>query len=1522
MPRAVSQLDEGSAAVTRARHFARESVHAWHLEAVEVEVELVTSELVTNAVLHGRPPVSLELSLDAGVLRIAVGDCSAAPPVPGHPGSDAMTGRGLALVASLASAWGFLPASAGSPHHVTAGTGGKVVWADIAVGGEPAAATPDDVDALLERWGDPADTPGGEPRYTVELGDVPTDLLVAAKAHVDNVVRELTLASYDAAAAARADGEPRQLGGQLAQLLHDVVTGFAQARQAIKRQALAAQARGDERTTLTLTLPASMADAGEQYLAAMDDVDEFARAARLLTVESPPEHRAFRHWYVQSLVDQLRARARGEVPPPAPTFERFLLGEVASIAAAHRVSRRAARLQRVTAALAAAVSAAQVADVAVAECLSTLDALAGTVALVGAESPLVGDDAHWARPAVDEVLATGRPVWVEAPAGWDRWPGVTRDRGTAAMCAVPLAVAGDVIGVLALSFEVAQLFDADDRAFVEAVAAETAQTLTRTRLHDEQVHVAQRLRRLQTVAAELASRSDVGSVCEAAVRHAAAAVDAVITTILLATPDRSRLTMIEALGGDYGAPGWQREWSSFPVDADMPAAEVFRTGRPVIVGASQLDAFSGRFAPLPRINHPLACLPLKVDGTVAGVLTLSFRVGRDLSDADVGFLLALADVCAQALGRAHALDKANRVSARFAFLAEASRQLGGSLDYERTLQTVADLAVAGLADWCGIDLVDGGEITSVAVAHADPERVAFARRFRELYPVRPDQSTGMAAVIASGEPRVVNGITDDLLRAAAIDDQHLEMVREIGMAAVLMVPLRAGTRVVGGLTLIRTDPSRPFTAGDVDIADDLGRRAGTAVENARLFREVQASRNTDTGASHARLDLALAAASIGSFDWSFATGEVHWDARMCAIHGVDARDGVRPADGTPPFVVSDDRPAVETAVRRAIERIGDLRAEFRIRRPDGAVRWVECRGRVLAGDDGVASRMIGVAYDSTEVREARDRVVRTLEHMDDAFFSLDSAGRFTYVNSAAERLLGRDRAALLGRDARVVPPGEAGAFYDERFDAVLRDQQPVTFQRHLADTGREYAIRARPIPDGIGVYIADISSARQLEQERAELRAASSHALSQAETARGRLAFVAEASADITTTLDPVEVCRRLANHAVGRLADWVSIYLVEGGQANRVAAAHRDPQWGHAVARLVGDYPVDLRSGAMVARAFRERRPVVEQHMVSELVAETYPDRDARQLVDGMGVSSAFVAPMIAGPDVVGVMAFIRAEPGNEFEPDDVQLGMALAGRAALAVQNALLYARQTTVAQALQQAVLPEELPRIEGLQLQARYEPARGGAGIGGDFYDVFRLPSGLVALAVGDAAGHGLQSGALMGQLRNALRAYAVEGRGPAATLAALSDMIAALEPDAFATAFYAELEPRTGRFTWASAGHPPPLLLLPGEAPRYLDDAATPPLGVVAVRAEQDVAELVVPVGGAVLMYTDGLIERRRADLSDGLRALEQVAGRVAGVTFVDDVVREMRAMQVGVSVDDVGFADDVCVLLAVRGLST
>jgi GAF domain-containing protein/anti-sigma regulatory factor (Ser/Thr protein kinase) len=185
------------------------------------------------------------------------------------------------------------------------------------------------------------------------------------------------------------------------------------------------------------------------------------------------------------------------------------------------------------------------------------------------------------------------------------------------------------------------------------------------------------------------------------------------------------------------------------------------------------------------------------------------------------------------------VTRAKRTEMAQRLLAEASDVLASSLDYEATLQRVAEVAVPAFADWCGVDLPgSGGYVQSVAVAHADPQKVALARRLRSRYPVPLDEPEGIPAVIRGDAPSlVVHEIRDEELVAYARDEEHLAMLRGIGLASLIIVPLEAGGQTLGALTLARTTPGRTFDDADLELAEELGRRAGTAVLNARSYTE-------------------------------------------------------------------------------------------------------------------------------------------------------------------------------------------------------------------------------------------------------------------------------------------------------------------------------------------------------------------------------------------------------------------------------------------------------------------------------------------------------------------------------------------------------------------------------------------------------------------------------------------------------------------------------------------------------------
>jgi PAS domain S-box-containing protein len=238
-------------------------------------------------------------------------------------------------------------------------------------------------------------------------------------------------------------------------------------------------------------------------------------------------------------------------------------------------------------------------------------------------------------------------------------------------------------------------------------------------------------------------------------------------------------------------------------------------------------------------------------------------------------------------------------------------------------------------------------------------------------------------------------------------------------------------------------------------------------------------------------------------------------------------------------------------------------------------------------------------------------------------------------------------------------------------------------------------------------------------------------------------------------------------------------------------------------------------------------------------------------------------------------------------------------------------VYQREHRIAETLQRSLLPERLPPIDGLELAARYLPGARGAAVGGDWYDVLERPDGRVALVVGDVAGHGLRAAASMGQLRNAFRAYGLVESSPAEVVARINRLVMSGVEQVMATVLYLVLDRETGEVAFSAAGHPPPLVLAP-DGPRFLEGGRSVPIGAADAAVFRE-ATAILPPGSSILLYTDGLVERRDIPLHERLNTLAEVAG-TAG-----DELGELCEIVISQVLGDAEPSDDVA-LLAVRPL--
>jgi hypothetical protein len=270
-------------------------------------------------------------------------------------------------------------------------------------------------------------------------------------------------------------------------------------------------------------------------------------------------------------------------------------------------------------------------------------------------------------------------------------------------------------------------------------------------------------------------------------------------------------------------------------------------------------------------------------------------------------------------------------------------------------------------------------------------------------------------------------------------------------------------------------------------------------------------------------------------------------------------------------------------------------------------------------------------------------------------------------------------------------------------------------------------------------------------------------------------------------------------------------------------------------------------------------------------------------------GIRRLLGVPMHAAGKIAGVL-HVGSLSERDFTAEDVALLQRVADR--LAFHNHVRGLEvHRAAALALQRSLLPARLPRLKGLDVAVRYVPEE--SGVGGDWYDVFRLPSGCLGIVVGDVAGHGLAAAAVMGRVRTALRAYALESEDPAVVLEKLDRKVQYFEPDVTATVLYAMVDASTEHIRLSSAGHPAPFLAMPGAPTRMLPLPADPLLGISTTQARRTTV-VDLPDGALVFFYTDGLVESRQTPLQEGLERLcaSVEAGRAESVcaTVMGDMV--------------------------------
>jgi anti-anti-sigma factor len=934
-------------------------------------------------------------------------------------------------------------------------------------------------------------------------------------------------------------------------------------------------------------------------------------------------------------------------------------------------------------------------------------------------------------------------------------------------------------------------------------------------------------------------------------------------------------------------------------DGSGPALELaLRTGEQVVVRGLR-EGFPGAFPAAHELGSlspdTAVVLPLGADAP-AGALVLGANPYRPLDDDQLAFLQAVGNQVSAALADASALDGVRDAAHRDGS-APSDEALSSALFQEReryrTLVTQAPVGI-WVADRRGTTTFVNDKIAQL-----------WGRRAGELTgagwadQVHPDDheaaAAGWAAAVRGGT------VWDSTYRIVAADGT----VREVRTSAR---PLRDPAGEITGFLATTADITEERRAEQIrrDVATEHAARKASEASEARLRAMVQglaaivweAEWRPDGGAPDGH------GQDGGGLRFTFVSDRAeellgHPAARWCDDPGF-----------WPAMIHSEDRDEALAYARDRTAAGVDHDLTYRAVAIDGRVLWLHQVVHVVTDPDGAPVAAQGLTVDVTEQKRAERSAAL-----------LADTGRLVTQEGSAEERLGElarlvvhelgDAAvvALVGPDGMLrrtavehdhpgvaevlrtptttrLPPALAEALAPGLpvvvpiTEELIRSAVVGSTVADRADATARIALgasNALVVPLVVGDEVAGVlafvnfGTGRYYHHAELDLAAELGRRASMMLTSgrrRSRERRLQQVSADLASAGSVLEAARLL----VARLPDFlgasaVSVYLADPERGLRLvhAAGYAAPVLGaYSTMRL--DDPVPI------AAAARTGEPVWIRNR--EEWARDWPKLLDKAVAGDRYAASAL--PLAAVGRVVGAIG-LSFPTERIFPTDERDFVLGLVAQAAPAFERAAAADERRLIAETLQKSLLPPTLPRLDRLPLASRYLPGARGSQAGGDWYDVLPLDEGRVAIAVGDVVGQGARAAAIMGQLRSALSGYLLEGHDPVQALERL-DRFAGRVPDATgSTVACLVLDPETGELTWARAGHPPPLVAGPNGC-RLLEDATGTVLGVRA-RPPYTAGTATIAPGESIVLYTDGLVERRGELIDDGIDRLAAIAAR-------------------------------------------
>ena len=839
-------------------------------------------------------------------------------------------------------------------------------------------------------------------------------------------------------------------------------------------------------------------------------------------------------------------------------------------------------------------------------------------------------------------------------------------------------------------------------------------------------------------------------------------------------------------------------------------------------------------------------------------------------------------------------EREEQVRARLAAQHAVARELFRSA----SLEEAAPGVLAAITEALGWEMADvwevppgGGDLQFVAAWEREPGRgQALWRESRALTLASGVGLPGHA--LEAGTLVWIDNLPADpnFVRAPA--------AAEAGLVAGLAMPAPAGRpeNVVAVCEFFSREPVAP----DPELRELLvafGDQLAQFVRRRRAEQAVRASEALKSAILDSALDCVITMDHEGRVrEWNPAAEQTFGHRRQDVI-GREMAEVI-----IPPGLRDQHRAGLRRYLETGEGPILDRRIELSALRADGSQFPVELTVTRIAGTD--PPLFAGNVRDITATHAAersRRHLAAIVETTDDAVVSADPEGRITAWNPGAERIFGYPAAEALGRQISFLAPADLHQEQREVLALVTGGEPLYNYetQRLRADgTSIDVALTVSPLTGdddqihGVSLIARDMTARKRAERAKE---------------------FLAGASAALDASLNPEQTLRTIARIAVPELAELCVIDLLEpGGGIGKSVAAATDPALAAELEDLRRRFPIAPDGDHPVARALRSGEPAVLRDLGRpEVLSDVAQSEEHREFILRAGYTSAAVVPMIARGRTLGAISMLQARGDRPYDPPDLDLLRDLARRAAMALDNARLYAERTHVAQTLQASLLPAQLPLIPGAAVSAAYLPSGEGNEVGGDFYDVFKAGEGWM-LIVGDVCGKGAEAAAVTALIRNSVRTLSMSEHHPARVLDQVNEVMLRQELDSrFATAILARMELGDGgaRVEVATAGHPPPVVVRKAGSPDRARGTGA------LLGALEDVAftpsEVRLGGGDTLVLYTDGVLE---AGAPERVLSPGELQGLLAGCAGADTRQVVQRLEREALEASGGVLRDDVAIL--------